>query len=304
MTDIQAWQQKVRRLLKERRAILLAHYYQRDEIQEIADLRGDSLALSIEAARTDAPVIVFAGVHFMAESAAIISPERTVLLPRPDAGCALADWITAAQLEKAREADPELLVVTYINSSAAVKAMSDICCTSANAVRVVNSLPEGRKILMAPDGNLARYAARHTTREIIPWNGHCPVHHDITVDEVRRVKAAWPGAPFAAHPECNPAVLDEADFVGSTTAILRFARETDAQTVLIGTERGIFHKLREESPGKRFVPVSDRLLCETMKYTTLPDIVAALETMSPVISVPEAVRIPAKRALDRMLALG
>jgi quinolinate synthase len=304
MTDIQAWQQKVRRLLKERRAILLAHYYQRDEIQEIADLRGDSLALSIEAARTDAPVIVFAGVHFMAESAAIISPERTVLLPRPDAGCALADWITAAQLEQAREADPELLVVTYINSSAAVKAMSDICCTSANAVRVVNSLPEGRKILMAPDGNLARYAARHTTREIIPWNGHCPVHHDITVDEVRRVKAAWPGAPFAAHPECNPAVLDEADFVGSTTAILRFARETDAQTVLIGTELGIFHQLREESPGKRFVPVSDRLLCETMKYTTLPDIVAALETMSPVISVPEAVRIPAKRALDRMLALG
>lgn len=304
MADIKEEQERVRKLLDERQAILLAHYYQREEVQEIADLLGDSLALSIEAARTDAPVIVFAGVHFMAESAAIISPERTVLLPRPDAGCALADWITAVQLRKFRENNPELLVVTYINSSAAVKAESDICCTSANALRVVNSLPEGRKILMTPDGNLARYTARQTTREIVPWEGHCPVHQDLTAAEVRKTKQDWPGAPFAAHPECNPAVLEEADFVGSTTAILRFARETDAKTVIVGTERGIFHRLRQENPEKRFIPASGGLLCETMKYTTLTDIIAALETMSPVITVPEAVRIPAKRALDRMLALG
>ena len=157
---------------------------------------------------------------------------------------------------------------------------------------------------MAPDGNLARYTARHTGREIVPWEGHCPVHQDLTAAEVRQTKQAWPGAPFAAHPECNPAVLDEADFVGSTTAILRFARETDAQTVIIGTERGIFHRLRQENPAKCFIPASEGLLCETMKYTTLTDIITALETMSPVISVPEPVRIPAKRALDRMLALG
>jgi quinolinate synthase len=304
MTNVQELQQKVRRLLKTRKAILLAHYYQRDEIQEIADFLGDSLALSMEAARTDAEVIVFVGVHFMAESAAIISPDRTVLLPRPDAGCALADGITAEQLKKVREADPELMVVTYINSSAAVKALSDICCTSANAVRVVNSLPGGKRVLMAPDGNLARYTAHHTDREIIPWEGCCPVHQDLSVAEVQRVKETWPGAPFLAHPECNPAVLAEADFVGSTTAILRFARESIAETIIIGTERGIFYSLKKESPGKRFVPASNGLLCETMKYTTLDDIITALETMTPVITVPEAVGAPAKRALDRMLALG
>jgi quinolinate synthase len=299
-----ALQNEIRALLEERNAILLAHYYQRPEVQEIADLLGDSLALSIEAARTNAEVIVFAGVHFMAESAAIVSPEKTVLLPRPDAGCPLADMITPEQLAQAKIEYPEAAVVTYVNSTAAIKAMSDICCTSANAVKVVNALTDAREILMIPDGNLARYTARFTDKKIIPWNGYCPVHHFVTPEEVLQAKALHPNALFAAHPECRAEVLDLADFVGSTTGIIGFASKSASQEILIGTEEGVIVKLKKDSPDKTFIPVSGKLICRTMKLTTLEDIRNTLREMKNVIRVPEAIRIPAKQALDRMLALG
>jgi quinolinate synthase len=294
-------QKKIRALLEEKNAILLAHYYQRDEIQDIADILGDSLALSIEAARTDADVIVFAGVLFMAESAAILSPDKTVLLPRLDAGCPLADKITSAELNKVKEENPGAKVVTYVNSSARTKALSDICCTSANAVGIVNSLTDAKKVIMAPDGNLARYTARFTDKEIIPWNGFCYVHHNLSAEDVRKAKEAHPDALFAAHPECRLEILDMADFVGSTGGILRFARETDAEEIIVGTEMGIMHQLKKQSPGKTFIPASDNMICHDMKKITLDDILDSLLEMKHVIEVPEDVRIPAQRALKRML---
>jgi len=294
-------QKKIRKLLKESNAVLLAHYYQRDEIQEIADIQGDSLALSIEAARTNADIIVFAGVLFMAESASIISPDKTVLLPRQDAGCSLAEMITAPQLKKAKEEISDAKVVTYVNSSAKIKAMSDICCTSANAVQVVNSLKNSKRVLMVPDGNLARYTARFTDKEIIPWDGYCSVHHFVTPQEVENIKTKYPQAQFAAHPECAPVVLDIADFVGSTEGIIRFAGETDAREIIVGTEIGIMYQLKKENPGKKFISASDNLICHSMKYITLEDILNSLVEMKHVIKVPEEVRIPAQKALDRML---
>jgi len=294
---------RIRALLREKNGILLAHYYQRDEVQEIADFTGDSLGLSFEAARTKADVIVFAGVHFMAESASILSPEKTVLLPRYEAGCALADTISVEALEEEKKKYPGAAVMTYINSSAAVKAASDICCTSANAVRVVNSLAE-KRVIMIPDGNLARYTATFTDKEIIPWGGACPVHDDLTAEEVLAVKARHPNAKFAAHPECRDAVLKLADFVGSTSGIIEYAGRMEGRELIVGTEIGIFYQLRTRYPGKTFIPASEKMTCETMKLTTLEDILKALTAMAPVVKVPEAIRVPAKRCLDRMLAVG
>jgi quinolinate synthase len=294
-------QKKIRELLKEKNAILLAHYYQRDEIQDIADILGDSLALSIEAARTDADIIVFAGVLFMAESAAILSTDKTVLLPVLDAGCPLADKITAAELNAAKKENPGAAVVTYVNSSAETKALSDICCTSANAVRVVNSLAGAEKVIMVPDGNLARYTARFTEKEVIPWKGFCYVHDNLTPEAVSTVKDKHPQALFAAHPECRLDVLDLADFVGSTGGILRFARETDAGEIIVGTEMGIMHQLKKENPGKTFIPASDTMICHDMKKISLDDVLSSLEEMKHIIEIPEDVRIPAQRALTRML---
>ncbi|MBN2845561.1 MAG: quinolinate synthase NadA [Deltaproteobacteria bacterium] len=294
-------QKKIRELLKEKNAILLAHYYQRDEIQDIADILGDSLALSIEAARTDADIIVFAGVLFMAESAAILSPDKTVLLPVLDAGCPLADKITAAELNAVKKENPGAAVVTYVNSSAETKALSDICCTSANAVRVVNSLAGAEKVIMVPDGNLARYTARFTEKEVIPWKGFCYVHDNLTPEAVSTVEDKHAQALFAAHPECRLDVLDLADFVGSTGGILRFARETDAGEIIVGTEMGIMHQLKKENPGKTFIPASDTMICHDMKKISLDDVLSSLEEMKHIIEIPEDVRIPAQRALTRML---
>ncbi|SEM47347.1 quinolinate synthetase [Syntrophus gentianae] len=296
-------QSEIRALLRERKGILLAHYYQREEVQDIADFLGDSLALSIEAARTEAEVIVFAGVHFMAESASILSPDKTVLLPHLDAGCPLADKVTPAALEKARQQYPDAAVVTYINSSAEIKAHSDICCTSSNAVKVVNSLQDARQILMIPDGNLARYVARLTDKEIIPWDGYCPFHHFMQPEEVARSKAEHPDALFIAHPECNAAVLEMADFVGSTAAMIQFCKTTEAKKIIVGTEIGIMTPLKKQNPEKIFISPSKSLLCHTMKMITLENILESLKKMMPVVKVPEAIRIPAKRALDRMLAV-
>jgi len=298
--DTGTLQAQIRELLKGKKAILLVHYYQRGEIQEIADLLGDSFALSVEAAKTDAAVIVFAGVHFMAESAYILSPGKTVLLPRPEAGCPLADMVTAEEIAAFRKENPGVPVVSYVNSSAAVKAMSDVCCTSSNVVKVVNSV-EGDRVLVVPDGNLARFAAKFTKKEVIPWRGYCPVHHLVGAEEVIAVKARHPQAVFAAHPECNQQVLALADYVGSTAGILQFAKETRQKEIIIGTEQGIFYPLRKASPEKTFIPASDKMICETMKLTTLEDIYRVLDRMENVITVPEEIRAPASLALRRML---
>ncbi|MEJ2071547.1 MAG: quinolinate synthase NadA [Syntrophobacterales bacterium] len=248
-------QQEVREWLARRDAILLAHNYQPGEIQDIADFTGDSLALSITASQTPAKIIVFAGVHFMAETAAILCPDKTVLLPRLDVGCYMADTITAESL-LARKAELfGVPVVTYVNSSAAVKAESDICCTSANAVKVVNSLP-GSRVLMVPDKNLAHYTARHTDKEVLTWAGCCNIHDALTAQEVLDTKATHPQALFVAHPECRPEVLDLADAIRSTTGMLEFARRTEAREFIIGTEMGLLHTLRKENPDKSFSTAS------------------------------------------------
>jgi len=297
-------QDKIRKLLKEKNGILLAHYYQRDEVQEIADFAGDSLALSFEAAKTAADVIVFAGVHFMAESASILSPGKTVLLPRLEAGCALADAIIVEALVEEKKKYPDAAVVTYINSSAAIKAASDICCTSANAVRVVQSLTDAKRILMIPDGNLARYTAKFTDKQIIPWAGACPVHQKLSPEDVLATKARHPRAKFAAHPECREEVLALADFVGSTSGIIAYAGKMEVNELIFGTEIGILYQLRTRYPGKIFIPASETMICDTMKLTTLDDILKALTIMAPVVKVADSIRVPAKRALDRMLAVG
>ena len=298
MTDNIA--QEIRALLKERNAILLAHNYQRPEIQDIADLTGDSLELSIKAAKTDADVIVFCGVHFMAETASIVSPDKTVLIPRLDAGCPMADMITPEVL-KARIAElGEIPVVTYVNSSASVKAHSTICCTSANAVAVVNSLAEP-EILMTPDRNLCQYAASKSTKRIHCWDGYCPIHDRLSAEEVLNAKAAHPEALFMAHPECRPEVLALADAVLSTSGMLGFAkRSDDNQSFIVGTEEGLVYPLRKANPNKLFYRVSEFMVCEDMKRTTLSDVLRAITDMTYEVKVSENVRIPASRAVERM----
>ena len=293
---------EIRRLAKERNALLLAHNYQRDEIQEIADITGDSLGLSIEAAKTDRDVIVFCGVHFMAESAAILAPGKIVLLPRPDAGCPMADMVTAEELRGMKKRHPGVPVVTYVNSSAAVKAESDICCTSANAVRVVNSL-DAPEVLLVPDRNLGRYIAAHTDKVCHFWEGYCPTHERLTVPDVQRTKQEHPDAVFLAHPECAPEVLELADHICSTSGMYDYVRSSSAGKFIVGTEAGILFRLRRENPEKQFILPTSRLICPNMKLTSLEDLLHCLQTMSPEISVPEEIRGKARIALDRMLAV-
>lgn len=293
---------EIRDLLRSRNAVLLAHNYMRDEVQEIADITGDSLALSQEAAATGADVIVFCGVHFMAESASILAPDKTVLLPRLDAGCPMADMVTAEGLSKLKARLPGVPVVTYVNSSAAVKAESDICCTSANAVRVVNSLPD-REIIFVPDRNLGRYVARFSDKQFHFWEGFCPTHERLKAETVLKFKAEHPDALFVCHPECAPDVVALADHVCSTSGMYTFCRTSSARRFIIGTEAGILYRLRKENPDKEFILASPALICPNMKLTSLEDIVASLRTMSPAVKVPEEIRVPAKLALDRMLAV-
>lgn len=295
-------QKNIRDLLAARKGILLAHYYARPEIQEIADVLGDSLALAQAAARSEAQVIVFAGVHFMAQSAAMLAPEKTVLLPCLDAGCPLADMASAEAVTKMKQTQPDAVFVTYINSTAEVKAASDICCTSSNALKIVRSLPPEKKVVMLPDGNLARHVAKMTGRDIIAWEGCCPVHQALTVEDVAARKSEYPRAPFAAHPECRSDVLEMADFIGSTAAILDFARETKAQEIIIGTEEGILTRLQKENPDKKFIPAASALFCPDMKKITLESIEQSLTTMQPRITVPREISLAAKSALDKMLA--
>ncbi|GAB4297011.1 MAG: quinolinate synthase NadA [Desulfuromonadia bacterium] len=293
---------EIRRLLAERDAILLAHNYMRDEVQEIADITGDSLALSMEAARATQSVIVFCGVHFMAESASILAPEKTVLLPRPDAGCPMADMVEPGELQRLKEEHPGVPVVSYVNSSARVKALSDICCTSANAGKVVASLPDP-EIIFVPDRNLGRWIARTSPKRFIFWQGFCPTHERLSAALVRQLKEEYPDALFVCHPECAPDVSALADHVCSTTGMYDFCRRSPARRFIIGTEGGILYRLRKENPDKEFILASPALICPNMKLTSLEDIRDSLLTLSPRITVPEDVRIPAKRALERMLAI-
>ncbi len=294
---------EIRRLLQERNAVLLAHNYMRDEVQEIADITGDSLQLSMEAAKTAADVIVFCGVHFMAESAAILSPQKKVLLPRADAGCPMADMVDVAGLRALKQQHPGVPVVTYVNSSAAVKAESDICCTSANAVSVVRSLPE-QKLIFAPDRNLGRWVAKALPqKEFIFWEGYCPTHERLTAAKVLEMKAAHPDALFICHPECAPEVSALADHVCSTSGMYLYCAASPATKFIIGTEAGILYKLRLDNPAKEFILASPALICPNMKLTSLEDLLLALQTMQPIVSVSEEVRLKAKAALDKMLAV-
>ncbi len=294
--------QEIRRLARERNALLLAHNYQRDEIQEIADLTGDSLGLSMAAAGTDREVIVFCGVHFMAESAAILAPDKIVLLPRPDAGCPMADMVTPEGLREMKARHPGATVVTYVNSSAAVKAESDICCTSANAVRVVNSVPTP-EVLLVPDRNLGRYIAAHTDKLCHLWPGYCPTHDRLEVADVERALAENRDALFLAHPECPPEILALAHHITSTSGMYEFARQSPARRFIVGTEAGILYRLRKENPEKEFILPSSRLICPNMKLTSLEDVLKSLQTMSPEITVAGETREAARTALERMLAV-
>jgi quinolinate synthase len=291
----------VDRLRRERQAVILAHNYQLPEVQDLADFTGDSLELSRQAAACTAPVIVFCGVHFMAETAAILSPDKTVLLPDIHAGCPMADMIDAPGLRALKRKHPDAKVVCYVNSSAEVKAESDICCTSGNAERVVASIPG--EILFVPDRFLGTWVGQRLGRPLLLWDGFCPTHARITPADIRRAKAAHPGARVLVHPECRPEVTALADEVLSTGGMLRRARAGEAQEYIVGTEIGLLHRLRGENPGKRFHPVTDRVLCPNMKRITPEKIALALEHLAPRVQVPADVAARARVAIERMLAV-
>ncbi len=325
--NITETRERILKLKKDLNAIILAHNYQRPEVQDIADITGDSLELSRAAARTDYRVIVFCGVHFMAESASILSPDKTVLLPEIEAGCPMADMVTVSgprttkrqlfqeiygitfqfpdeyTLRDIKREHPGVPVVAYVNTSAAVKAESDICCTSSNVVKVVESLKEDT-VICIPDRNLSAFAARRTKKKVIAWDGFCNVHHvQLSLDDVARAKAEHPAALFVAHPECPPEVQDQADHITSTSGMLRFCKESPNREFIIGTEEGLLHRLRKDSPDKQFYLLSRKMVCPNMKRTHLSGVLAAMEKMQYVIKVPDEVRVKAKRALDRMLEI-
>ncbi|HOP47575.1 MAG TPA: quinolinate synthase NadA [Desulfobacteraceae bacterium] len=298
-----AIQDEIRNLLHKKNAILLCHNYEPPEVQDIADLCGDSLELSIKASQTDAEVIIFCGVHFMAETASILSPNKKVILPVLEAGCPMADMITAEDLQKRKKEMPDAVVISYVNTTADVKAESDLCCTSANAIQVVNSVDSSVKILMTPDKNLARYTKRNTSRDVNYWEGYCPIHDNLTVQQVLKVKKDYPEAVFLAHPECSPQVLDLADEVKSTSGMLAYAANSSKKEFIIGTEAGIIHPLTKANPGKLFIPADPNMICKDMKKIGLKDILQALEDLKPEVKVPEQIRLKAKNAVERMLAI-
>jgi len=290
-------------LKAERDAVILAHNYQPGEIQDLADFCGDSLGLSIQASKTDAKVIVFCGVKFMAETAAILSPEKTVLLPEKTAGCPMADMITAEQLRQLKKENPDALVVCYVNSSAEVKAESDYCCTSANAVEIVRSLPEDKRILFVPDRHLGQFVAERTGRELVLWPGYCTTHVLITPDDIEAARTKYPDAIVMAHPECTEPVKELSDELLSTGQMLKYAAKSGVKRFIIATEIGIIHTLKKQNPEAEFFPASDRAICPNMKKITLDKIIGSLENMQYKITVPETISAKAKKALDRMVEI-
>ncbi len=318
--------EEILKLKEEKRAIILSHNYQRDEVQDIADFVGDSLELSRTAATIKCDIIVFAGVHFMAESASILSPDKTVLLTEIGAGCPMADMIKVDSprpirksfpgfdnppsyvyppeftLRDIRAQNPGVPVVAYVNTTADIKAESDICCTSANVVKVIESLPD-EKVICIPDKNLSMWAARNTKKQVIAWDGFCHVHERVTPDDIKKARAEHPGAVVIAHPECRLDVLEMVDHVTSTSGMLRYAKASAEKEFVIGTEIGLLYRLRKENPEKVFYPLRKDMICPNMKKTSLKSVLRALREDNYIIKVPEHIRIPAKRALDRMLEI-
>jgi quinolinate synthase len=326
MSPLEDLREKILKLKDEKHAIILSHNYQRDEVQDSADFVGDSLELSRIAATVPCEVIVFCGVNFMAESASILSPEKAVLLPEPDANCPMADMIRVSGKRKVMrtfsgyETQPSFVfphdftlrdikarypgvpVVAYVNSTAEVKAESDICCTSANVVKVIESL-DTDTVISIPDRNLSMWAQKNTQKKVIAWDGFCHVHDRVTREDVLRARKEHPGALVMAHPECRPEVLELADHVTSTSGMLRFAKSSGAGEFIVGTEVGLMHRLQGENPEKTFYPLRKDMICPNMKKTTLNSVLRALSEMKTIIKVPEEIRVPARRALDRMLAV-
>lgn len=294
---------RIKQLKKEKNAIILAHNYQRKEVQEIADFVGDSFGLSQKAVDSKADIIVFCGVDFMAESAAVLNPEKIVLMPEKNAQCPMAAMITAESLMREKEKYPDAAVVCYVNTPASVKAQSDICCTSANAVNVVNSLSQN-EIILVPDRNLALYVSSHTQKKIIPWDGYCPTHHLILRGDILLEKEEHPDAEILVHPECRPDVVSLGDMVLSTSGMLNYAKKSHNKEFIIATELGLLHRLRKENPDKTFIPGTKYAVCPNMKMNTLRSIIKALENNEHIIKIPEKIRIKAKRSLDRMLEAG
>ena len=294
----------IRKLKKEKNAVILAHLYQRPEIQDIADYVGDSLGLAQQATNTTADVIVFCGVHFMAESTKILSPEKIVLLPEINAGCPLANMITAEKLRAKKAQHPGAVVVTYVNSSAEVKAESDIICTSANAIKVINSIPLDKEIIFTPDQNLGDYIAKKTGRKLILWEGYCITHHRLTPEDVISARSDHPGAKVLAHPECPPNVVAMADGVFSTNGIINYVINDPCQEFIIATECGVMHQLALKAPEKKCYLVSaEKLICANMKATTIGKVKEALETLQPQIQVDPEISKKAILSLKRMLEI-
>ncbi|ACU58240.1 quinolinate synthetase complex, A subunit [Chitinophaga pinensis DSM 2588] len=299
---------EIERLKKEKNAIVLAHYYQEPDIQDVADYIGDSLGLSQQAAKTDADIIVFAGVHFMAETAKILSPQKKVLLPDLKAGCSLADSAPPELFRKFKEKHPDHLVISYINCSAGIKALSDIICTSSNAEKIIESVPKGQPIIFAPDRNLGAYLSKKTGRDMLLWNGACMVHEIFSLEKITKLKIRHPKAKVIAHPECEAAVLEIADYIGSTTGLLNFSKKDDAKEYIVVTETGILHQMQKENPSKTFIPAPPNNACACndcphMKLNTLEKLYLCMEYEEPEITMNEQLRIAAKKPIERMLEI-
>jgi quinolinate synthase len=295
-------EKKIKELKKKRNAIILAHNYQLPEVQDVADFRGDSLELSRIAAKTDARVIVFCGVHFMAETASILCPDKKVIMPDVLSGCPMANMITAEDLRRLKREYPKAIVVGYVNTSAQVKAELDICCTSTNALKVVNSIKE-KEIIFVPDKYLADFVSRRTGKKLISWNGLCPTHVKILPEDIQREKKFHPKAKVMVHPECLSGVIDLADVLLSTSQMCKFAGETEAKEIIVGTEVGLIYRLKKDNPTKEFYPASEAAVCPNMKRTTQEKILWALEELKEEVRVPDEIRQRSKKAIDRMLKI-
>ena len=295
-------------LKKELNAVILAHYYQESDIQDIADYLGDSLGLSQQAANTDAEVIVFAGVHFMAETAKILNPNKLVLLPDLDAGCSLADSCPPEEFRAFKAKHPDHIVISYINCTAEIKALSDIICTSSNAVKIVNQIPKEQPIIFAPDRNLGRYVSQQTGRDLVLWEGSCIVHETFSEKRIIELKVEHPTAEIIAHPECEAPVLRHADYIGSTTALLKYSQQSDSDKFIVATEPGIIHQMAKAAPGKQFIPApaTDNCNCNEcpyMRLNTLEKLYLAMKNKSPEITLPEDIRANALKPIQKMLEM-
>lgn len=301
-------EEEILELKKKLNAVILAHYYQESEIQELADHIGDSLELSRRAADTTADVIVFAGVHFMAETAKILNPSKKVLLPDLNAGCSLAEGCPAPMFKQFRDEHPDHIVISYINCSAAVKALSDIICTSSNAVKIVEQIPKDKKIIFAPDKNLGRYIIKKTGRDMLLWDGSCIVHETFSDRKILELKAENPDALLIAHPECEEAVLNRADFIGSTSGLLKFTIENPSKEYIVATEEGIIYQMQKASPGKKFIPAPPEANCSCnecpyMKLNTMEKLYLCMKDGKPEITLDEEIRIKALKPIQKMLEM-